>query len=90
MNTPGITELLGGAASLNLTMRTIVKEMKGAPQYQTDEMLDNLYEYLAVIGGSLVMLADQLDCTEEVTRRVVEGQNRLLALKANHGLEGRA
>lgn len=87
---PSAAELLAAAVGLALAGRTLIEATNGRNRAQLVTTLDALRENLAVMGGSLLVLADRLGCEAELRRLVDEGQARLAAFQACQGLEGRA
>lgn len=92
MNAPEPTtaELLAAAVGLALAARALIAATDRANRTQCATTLDALHHHLAAVGGSLLELAERLDCEAEVKRRVSEGQARLAAYAAFQGTEGRA
>ncbi|MFC3060470.1 hypothetical protein [Paenirhodobacter populi] len=90
MTDPTTPELLAAAASVALTGRSIIERTDRTSFRDVCKTLDALHEHLAVAGGSLLVLADRLDCRADVALLISEGQARLAAFRACAGMEGRA
>lgn len=86
---PTNAELIAAASDLILKMRRIIKATDINDQSDIISTLDVLSEFLAISGGSLLTLADRLGCRDEVHTLVHEGQERMNAAQACHGLSGR-
>ncbi|MDH2327832.1 hypothetical protein QCN27_13255 [Cereibacter sp. SYSU M97828] len=90
MTTSHIPELFAGAASLTRYMRQIIEKTDRNSVNDMRAALDAIHEHLAVVGGSVALLADAMGCSEEMQRLMKESADRMLVLAANGGLEGRA
>lgn len=87
---PSIPELIATAAGIVLTGRQVIVAADRTKPDDVAETLDALHEHLAVAGGSLLFLAEALDCKTEVDRLLKEGQARINAFLLSAGQEGRA
>lgn len=90
MTDPSIPEILAAAAGIALTSRSIIERTDLTSYRDVCETLDAVHEHLAVAGGSLLLLAERLDCKAEVERLIKEGQDRLNTYRAFAGQRGRA
>ncbi|MDZ7907133.1 MAG: hypothetical protein U5N10_02165 [Gemmobacter sp.] len=84
------TELLAAIAAIAVTGRRLIEGTASADPEAAGKTFAALHEFLAVSGGSVMVLAQRLSCEAEVERLVMEGQNRITAYQASQGLEGRA
>lgn len=87
---PTNAELIAAAAAITLTGRRVIESTDRTSFLDVGETLDALHEHLAVAGGSLLILADRLRFRPEVDRLLREGQDRVTALRACAGIEGKA
>lgn len=87
---PTNAELIAAAVSIAIAARQLIEGTDRTSYRVTGETLHGLHEGMAVAGGSLMRLADNLGLTGEVDRLVKRGQDRLAAFNACSGLEGRA
>lgn len=86
----GTAELFSGAASLVFYMRQIVEKTDRNSVSDMRTALDAIYQHLAVVGGSIALLADEAGCTDEMHRLMKESADRVAAFPASRGLEGHA
>lgn len=83
-------ELLAAIAAIAVTGRRLIEGTASTDAAAAAKAFAALHEFLAVSGGSVMVLAQRLNCEAEVERLVMEGQNRITAFQASQGLEGRA
>lgn len=87
---PTQPEVLAAVIGLTLHMRNVIKHTDRANPEQVATTLDALHEHLAIIGGSIITLADDLGHKEEVDARVTGNLAKAQAFAACGGIEGRA
>lgn len=87
---PTQPEVLAAVIGLALHMRNVIELTDRTNPEQVATTLDAIHEHIAVIGGSVAMLADELGHRQEVDDRVTRNLGRVNALAACSGIEGRA
>ncbi len=78
---PANAEVIASAVSL-------IRRMRGA--LVPDQHADVLREHMAVVGGALLLMADRMECRNEVDQIVMRDAERFAVLRAGLGLSGRA
>lgn len=89
-NNPTQPEVLAAVIGLAIHMRNVIKLTDRTNSEQVATTLDTIHEHLAVIGGSMAMLADELGHKQEVDDRVTGNLDKAKAFAACNVLEGRA
>lgn len=87
---PTQPEVLAAVIGLAIHMRKTIDTTDRANPDQVATTLDAIHEHLAVIGGSVAMLAEELGHRQEVEDRVAGNLDKAKAFAACTGLEGRA
>lgn len=87
---PTNSEMLALAATVALIGRQVIGNTKRTSLKDMAETLDMLSEHLAMAGGAVLSVAENLGCRAEVLRIIDEEQARVSAIRACRGLEGRA
>lgn len=87
---PTQPEVLAAVIGLAMHMRRVIDMTDRANPDQVAATLDAIHEHLAVIGGSVAMLAKELGHKQEVEDRVTANPDKANAFAACTGLEGRA
>lgn len=83
-------QLLAAAAGIALQGNKLIGATDRTSFHEVSGTLDAVFESLAIVGGSVAMLAGRLGCTAEFEGLVKKGQDRLTALEAGQSLSGRA
>ena len=87
---PTHPEVLAAVIGLAIHMRNVIDLTDRANPEQVGTTLDAIHEHLAVIGGSMAVLADELGHKKEVDDLVTRNLGKAKAFAACTGLEGRA
>ncbi|WP_112312425.1 hypothetical protein [Pseudogemmobacter bohemicus] len=75
---------------LTIYMRRIINATDQGNPEQVASTLASVHENLAVIGGSVTLLTDELGLKEEVDGLVSRNLAKADAFRASSGIEGRA
>lgn len=87
---PTQPEVLAAVIGLAIHMRRVIDTTDRTNPDQVATTLDAIHEHLAVIGGSVAMLAEELVHKQEVGARVTGNLDKAKAFAACNGIEGRA
>ncbi|MBJ2153871.1 hypothetical protein [Paracoccus sp. IB05] len=87
---PTQPEVLAAVIGLVMHMRRTIEMTDRADLDQVATTLGAIHEHLAVIGGSVAMLAEELGHRQEVENRVRGNLEKAKAFASCTGLEGRA
>jgi len=85
-----IPAMLAAAAGLTIIMRQAIETLHEGNFAMGREAMNAMHEQLAVVGGSILTVADVLGYGDSVNALVGEGQARIQAAYACRGIEGRA
>lgn len=83
-------QLIAGALGSMLSMRRLIELTDRNDPDQVAGTLDAIHEFAAMAGGSIALVADNMQITPEVQRLIQEGHDRLNGMIASSGLTGRA
>lgn len=87
---PTQPQILAAVIGLVIRMRQVIDMTDSDDVDRVSTTLTALHEHLAVIGGSIITLADDLGVKEEVDRIVGANLAKAQAFAACRGIEGRA